>query len=157
MKLVDLIPLKEIDFPNQKTFDAYNQKHQLRPDTKVTVAGKTTTAGKAAQKYAPVKGTSVFGGKKEKSITDIKPDAKVDVSKVAKTLSANIRLTMSPAGEDKNATELKKRLDKGQKGVYTRTSPYGGEVKFEDGTTFDVYRPHTFKKTNATTIYVSKQ
>ena len=61
MRLVDLLPLKEIDFPNQKAFDVYNQKHQLRPDTKVTIAGKTTTAGKAAQNSVPVKGVSVFG------------------------------------------------------------------------------------------------
>jgi hypothetical protein len=58
MKLVNLIPLQEIDFASQKGFDVYNKQHKLRPDTKVTIAGKTTTAGKAAQ----VKGTSVFGG-----------------------------------------------------------------------------------------------
>ena len=81
MKLVDLIPLKEIDFTNQKAFDAYNQKHQLRPDTKVTIAGKVTTAGKAAQKSAPVKGTSVFGNKPtntNKSKYDDKSYWKVD-------------------------------------------------------------------------------
>jgi len=62
MKLVNLIPLKEIDFRNQNAFDAYNKQHKLRPDTKVTIAGKPTTAGKAAQSSEPVKGTSVFGG-----------------------------------------------------------------------------------------------
>ena len=61
MKLVNLIPLKEIDFRNQDAFDAYTKQHDLRPDTKVKIAGKTTTAGKAAQKSASVKGTSVFG------------------------------------------------------------------------------------------------
>jgi len=61
MKLVNLIPLKEIDFRNQNAFDAYNKQHKLRPDTKVTIAGKPTTAGKAAQNSQPVKGTSVFG------------------------------------------------------------------------------------------------
>jgi len=61
MKLINLVPLKEIDFPNQKSFDAYNKKHKMRPDTKVTIAGKKTTAGQAAQKSEPVKGTSVFG------------------------------------------------------------------------------------------------
>lgn len=61
MKLVNLIPLKEIDFRNQDAFDAYIKQHDLRPDTKVTIAGKTTTAGQAAKNSKPVKGTSVFG------------------------------------------------------------------------------------------------
>jgi len=62
MRLINLIPLKEIDFPNQKAFDAYSKQHDLRPDTKVKIAGKVTTAGKAVKNSAPVKGTSVFGG-----------------------------------------------------------------------------------------------
>lgn len=62
MKLVDLIPLHEIDFSSQKAFDTYSKSHKLRPDTKVKIAGKTTTAGEASK----VKGTSVFGG-------DVKP------------------------------------------------------------------------------------
>jgi hypothetical protein len=62
MKLINLIPLKEIDFPSQGAFDTYSKAHKLRPDTKVKIAGKTTTAGRAAQNSAPVKGgTSVFG------------------------------------------------------------------------------------------------
>ena len=61
MKLVNLIPLKEIDFRNQDQFDDYQKQHSLRPDTKVTIAGKVTTAGKAAQKSEPTKGSSVFG------------------------------------------------------------------------------------------------
>jgi hypothetical protein len=70
MKLVNLIPLKEIDFRNQNAFDAYNKQHKLRPDTKVTIAGKPTTAGKAAQSSEPVKGTSVFGGGDNKKSDD---------------------------------------------------------------------------------------
>ena len=62
MRLINLTPLHEIDFRNQAAFDTYNKQHKLRPDTKVNVAGKNTTAGKAAQSSAPVKGTSVFGG-----------------------------------------------------------------------------------------------
>ena len=62
MKLINLIPLKEIDFRNQAAFDSYQKQHKLRPDTKVTIAGKTTTAGQASQSSEPVKGTSVFGG-----------------------------------------------------------------------------------------------
>ncbi len=61
MKLVNLIPLKEIDFRNQDAFDDYNKKHKLRPDTKVTIDGKPTTAGQAAKNSEPVKGSSVFG------------------------------------------------------------------------------------------------
>ncbi len=63
MKLVNLIPLKEIDFSSQKAFDKYNKVHKLRPSTKVNIAGKTTTAGQASQ----VKGTSVFGKKSSDS------------------------------------------------------------------------------------------
>jgi hypothetical protein len=61
MKLVNLVPLKEIDFRNQDAFDDYNKQHKLRPTTKVTIAGKVTTAGQAAQNSEPEKGTSVFG------------------------------------------------------------------------------------------------
>ena len=63
MKLVNLIPLQEIDFPTQKAFDTYSKAHKLRPDTKVKIAGKNTTAGQASQ----VKGISVFGNKTTKS------------------------------------------------------------------------------------------
>ena len=62
MKLINLIPLQEIDFPSQGAFDRYNKQHKLRPDTKVVVAGRVTTAGRAAQNSpTPAKGTSVFG------------------------------------------------------------------------------------------------
>ena len=64
MKLIDLMPLQEIDFPNQRAFDQYNKVHKLRPDTKVTVAGRVTTAGRAALNTKDTKGTSVFGGDK---------------------------------------------------------------------------------------------
>jgi hypothetical protein len=57
MRLVNLIPLHEIDFPSQAAFDRYNKQHKLRPDTKVVVAGRVTTAGRASK----VGGTSVFG------------------------------------------------------------------------------------------------
>jgi hypothetical protein len=70
MRLINLIPLQEIDFPNQRAFDSYNKVHKLRPDTKVVVAGRVTTAGRASQNSpSPVKGTSVFGGDdKEKAV-----------------------------------------------------------------------------------------
>ena len=57
MRLINLIPLHEIDFPSQAAFDTYNKNHKLRPDTKVVVAGRVTTAGRASK----VGGTSVFG------------------------------------------------------------------------------------------------
>jgi hypothetical protein len=66
MKLVDLIPLQEIDFPNQRAFDQYNKVHKLRPDTKVTVAGRVTTAGRASLNSKDIKGTSVFPNAKKK-------------------------------------------------------------------------------------------
>lgn len=88
MRLVDLIPLQEIDFASQKGFDAYNKAHKLRPDTKVTIAGKKTTAGQASK----VKGTSVFAKDKEqkKSFKDLGIDrdsavnAHLDAKKAAK-------------------------------------------------------------------------
>lgn len=67
MRLVNLMPLNEIDFPNQRAFDDYNKIHKLRPDTKVTVAGRVTTAGRAAQNSKPVKGTSIFSKDAEKN------------------------------------------------------------------------------------------
>ena len=72
MKLLNLIPLKEIDFRNQDAFDDYNSQHQLRPDTKVTIAGKKTTAGQAAQSSTKVKGASVFGNNGGASVFDKK-------------------------------------------------------------------------------------
>jgi len=56
--------LQEMEFANQKNFDAYNKAHTLRPTTKVTIAGKSTTAGQAAGKSVssnqPVKGANLF-------------------------------------------------------------------------------------------------
>lgn len=54
IKLKSLI--NEIEFATQKAFDTYAKNHKLRPDTKVKIAGKTTTAGAASKP----KGTSVF-------------------------------------------------------------------------------------------------
>jgi hypothetical protein len=62
MRLINLIPLQEIDFPSQAAFDTYSKAHKLRPDTKVVVAGRVTTAGRASQ----TKGTSVFPTTKNK-------------------------------------------------------------------------------------------
>ena len=69
--LVDLIPLKErkfikthlqeLEFTHQRSFDAYKKTHKLRPDTKVTIAGKPQTVAQASKNSEPVKGSSVFG------------------------------------------------------------------------------------------------
>jgi hypothetical protein len=330
MKLINLIPLKEIDFRNQDQFDDYTKNHELRPDTKVTINGKVTTAGQAAKNSEPVKGTSVFGksgggsvfgksdgmetvksiaaktglraqavagwadengvnlskvsadidskklkpmdmmtavsgnpgnkyakdiitkysqsapkadniesltsyedfnkffkansdkinkndlayiedeigalkylesdykkgkadrqevevayvelqdlikkalpkdsstklspmipkstgGAKNKSITDIKVDTQVDVSTLSKSLLPNIRLGDGSGLPDKDAIELVKRLASKDSGVYTRTSPHGGNIVFKDGTRFEVFRPHDAQKTKSTTIYASKR
>ena len=79
MRLINLIPLQEIDFASQKGFDAYSKQHKLRPDTKVKIAGKTTTAGQAAKSSTPVKGTSVFGGDDTPSTKKVGND-NVDIS-----------------------------------------------------------------------------
>ena len=39
--------IREMDFKNQAAFDAYNKKHKMRKSTKVSIAGKDTTAGAA--------------------------------------------------------------------------------------------------------------
>ena len=152
MKLVDLIPLKEIDFSSQKAFDTYSKNHKLRPTTKVKIAGKTTTAGQASK----VKGTSVFGVTKDKSITDIKVDKQVDVSMVSKSILPNLKLADGLDNPQKDAVALKKRLDNGDSGVYTRTSPHGGNIVFKDGTKFEVFRPYDAHKTKSTQIYAAK-
>jgi len=72
MRLVDLMPLQEIDFPNQRAFDQYNKIHKLRPDTEVTVAGRKTTAGRAALNTKPTGGSNVF----DKGSDDIHPKLK---------------------------------------------------------------------------------
>ena len=53
--------IKEMDFKNQKAFDAYNKKHKMRKSTKVNIGGKETTAGDAeggGAKGAPKPGSS---------------------------------------------------------------------------------------------------
>jgi hypothetical protein len=41
--------LNELEFSHQASFDAYKKTHKMRPDTKVKIAGKDTTAGKASK------------------------------------------------------------------------------------------------------------
>jgi hypothetical protein len=75
MKLTSL--LNELDFRTQAAFDKYNSTHKLRDSTKVTIAGKTTTAGQAEKKTKKKKPNSMFGTdyKKER---DGKKDKKKD-------------------------------------------------------------------------------
>ena len=150
MKLGNLIPLEEINFRNQKEFDDYAKKHTLRSTTKVTIAGKDTTAGQATQSSQSVSGANV------KSITDIKLNKQADVSMVSKSILPNLRLDDGSGHPDSEAVELKKRLEKGDGGTYTRTSQHGGRIVFKDGTVFQVFRPRDAQKTGATKIYASK-
>ena len=100
MRLVNLIPLKEIDFRNQDQFDDYVKQHSLRPDTKVTIAGKVTTAGQASKNSVPVKGSSVFGKNKGGSIFGDTP-SKVNhpTQALPKEIYAKMDTEDSDAGE----------------------------------------------------------
>ena len=106
MKLVNLIPLKEIDFRNQDQFDDYVKNHELRPDTKVTIAGKVTTAGQAAKNSEPVKGTSVFGKDKGGSVFG------GDKSKAKQITNDDIEGLTSYKDFDKFFKANKNKLDK---------------------------------------------
>ena len=87
MKLVNLVPLKEIDFRNQDQFDDYQKQHSLRPDTKVTIAGKPQTVAQASKNSEPVKGSSVFGKDKGASVFGKSGGASNGVDKVNQTQS----------------------------------------------------------------------
>jgi hypothetical protein len=142
MKLLDLIPLKEIDFSSQKAFDAYNQKHKMKPDTKVTIAGKKTTAGQAAQKSEPVKGASVFGNKTKS--TDVKSKAKELLSKSDYTDKSVSKLKdtaddlYNDLGVDADSKELALKLKKNIKGLHIKTYNDTSHILFDDGTHYKV-------------------
>jgi hypothetical protein len=42
--------LQELEFGTQDAFDTYKKNHKMKPDTKVKIAGKNTTAGAASKK-----------------------------------------------------------------------------------------------------------
>jgi hypothetical protein len=134
MKLVNLIPLKEIDFKNQDQFDAYIKQHELRPSTKVTIAGKTTTAGQAAKNSEPVKGTSVFGKDSGGSVFGKTggqaPTPKVNLPKNASQLddthAENVSTTLNKeaglggyAQTDDNSGAIMYNASKGEMPTYT--------------------------------------
>ena len=108
MKLVNLIPLKEIDFKNQDQFDAYSKEHELRPSTKVTIAGKVTTAGQAAKESEPTKGSSVFGKDSGGSVFG-KSDSMATVNSIA--AKTGLRAQAVAGWADENGVNLSNVAD----------------------------------------------
>ena len=76
--------LEELEFTHQASFDAYKKTHKVRPDTKVTIAGKETTAGEASKKPGMLQklGAKLFG-KKEEPIEMPKLDPKHPLNRIA--------------------------------------------------------------------------
>jgi hypothetical protein len=80
--------LNELEFGTQKAFDSYQKQHDLKPDTKVTVAGKAMSAGQAAKQsndpaVNKIKGTSVFGGGAKKPAPSEKAKTTRTLNKIA--------------------------------------------------------------------------
>ena len=67
--------LSELEFTNQASFDAYKKNHKMKPDTKVKIAGKETTAGDASKKPGMLQklGAKLFGKKEEVPVPKIDP------------------------------------------------------------------------------------
>ena len=67
--------LSELEFTNQASFDAYSKNHKVKPDTKVKIAGKETTAGDASKKPGMLQklGAKLFGKSEEPSVPKIDP------------------------------------------------------------------------------------
>ena len=67
--------LREIDFAGQSAFKDYNKQHKMRPDTKVTIGGKDTTAGEAegGEKAKNVQSNG-YVGEKDKSVKQGDPN-----------------------------------------------------------------------------------
>ena len=45
--------VREMDFKDKESFKKYQSQHKMRPTTKVNIAGKETTVGKATSKVKP--------------------------------------------------------------------------------------------------------
>jgi hypothetical protein len=75
--------LQELEFTHQASFDAYTKNHKMRPDTKVTIGGKETTAGDASKKPGMLQklGAKLFG-KGEEPVAMPKLDPKNPINKV---------------------------------------------------------------------------
>lgn len=75
--------LQELEFKHQASFDAYKKRHKMRPDTKVTIAGKETTvkdASKGKNIFQKI-GAKLFG-KKEEPIEMPKLDPKNPINRI---------------------------------------------------------------------------
>jgi len=75
--------LQELEFTHQASFDAYKKNHKLKPDTKVTIAGKETTVADASKKpgFLQKLGAKLFG-KKEEPVQMPKLDPKNPINKL---------------------------------------------------------------------------
>ena len=75
--------LQELEFTHQASFDAYTKNHKMRPDTKVTISGKETTAGEASKKPGMLQklGAKLFG-KGEEPVAMPKLDPKNPINKI---------------------------------------------------------------------------
>lgn len=67
--------LSELEFTNQASFDAYSKNHKVKPDTKVKIGGKETTAGDASKRPGMLQklGAKLFGKKEEVPVPKIDP------------------------------------------------------------------------------------
>lgn len=86
MKLIDLIPINEIEFRNQDSFDAYKKRHKLRPDTEVTIAGKKTTVAAASEKKGLLQKikSNIFGNDEPPTkMPDLKADNPINRLRIA--------------------------------------------------------------------------
>ncbi len=68
-KFVDLF-LRELEFRNQKSFDAYNKKHKMRKTTKVKIGDTETTVGDAEDKVTTDSGVDSDAEQIRKKLTD---------------------------------------------------------------------------------------
>ena len=92
MKLTSVLPkfINELEFSSQDSFTAYKKRHpQMRPTTKVKIAGKETTVGDASKKDSNIFskiGSKLFG-KSKVEMPKLKPDHPLNVMKVYDTKS----------------------------------------------------------------------
>lgn len=117
--------ITELEFANKEAFMAYNQEHDIRDTTSVTIAGKETTAGKVkqevAQKQEPaakVKGkslapTGILSEKHKMKIEKIQDGVKIDGIEYKKQPEiSDERLLEIYKGDKKKAGQARKALTK---------------------------------------------
>ena len=84
-KITDLmLKLNEIDFKTHGAYKRYKTKHKMRPTTKVTIGGKTTTAGEADKVVA--KADAIKRGAPETDSKALDQLAKVGMKSKAKNV-----------------------------------------------------------------------